>query len=70
MQQQLTFKLSSECVALWAKDHERRVMMIPANGRVTLVSGNLVGDGVVKVNYHDQSLQMLASDLRNVGRLE
>jgi hypothetical protein len=68
--EQLSFTLHSECVALGSNDQQRKVITIPVNVRVSLVSGDITGNGVVEVNYHNQSVQMLAVDLRAHGVLD
>ena len=60
----LNIKLHSPSVAMRsAKDH-RKVITIPANACLTLMAGDISRTGVVEVLYMDQSLKMLAVDLR------
>lgn len=66
---QLMFKLHSASVAIWS-EHNYRKVVIPTNACVTLVAGDITGKGVVQIRYQNQPLQMLAVDLRTLGRLE
>ena len=66
----LMFKLHSPSVALRSNDKHRTVIAIPAEACVTLVSGDVTGKGVVKIRYQNEPLEMLAVDLRTLGRLE
>ena len=67
---QLTFKLHSPSVAMRSDDKHRKVITIPTEACVTVVSGDITGKGVVKIRYQNQPLEMLAVDLRTLGRLE
>lgn len=66
---QLKFKMHSS-VAMRPENDHRKVITIPANASVTLLSGDINGKGVVKIRYHDQPLEILAIDLRTRGVLD
>jgi hypothetical protein len=59
---QLNFKLHSSSVAM--RSESRKVITIPANASVTLLTGDITGKGVVTICYQDQPAEMLAIDLR------
>ena len=60
----LNIKLHSPSVAMRSERDHRKVITIPANACLTLVAGDISRTGVVEVLYMDQSLKMLAVDLR------
>ena len=67
---QSVFKLQNSCVAIRHEKDHRQMISIPAGALLTLVSGDLAKSGVVQVLYMDQTLQMLAVDLRTRSILE
>jgi hypothetical protein len=67
---QLSFRLHSPSVAMRSEDRHREIVTIPARASVMLVSGDITGKGTVTVRYLNEPLEMLAVDLRTLGRLE
>ena len=61
-----TFKLKTSTLAILSDD-QRTMVTIPANALVTLVVGDIGGDGFVEVRYRDQVLIIFAEDLRSRG---
>ena len=64
---QRTFKLNTSTTAILNENNQRTMVTIPANAVVTLVDGDVEGNGFVKVRYQDKILSMFAFDLRTRG---
>lgn len=65
--QQRMFKLNTPTSAILNENNAPRVVAIPADAVVTLVEGDVEGNGFVKVRYREQVLSMFALDLRTRG---
>jgi hypothetical protein len=64
---QRRFKLNTSTTAILNENSQRTMVTIPANAVVTLVDGDVEGNGFVKVRYQDKILSMFAFDLRTRG---
>jgi hypothetical protein len=64
------FKLHSSCVAMRREKDHWQTISIPAGASVTLLSADIPRAGVVEVLYMDQTVHMLALDLRTHGVLD
>jgi len=54
-------------MAILSENDHRSVVTIPANAVVTIVSGDLGGDRLLKIRYRTQELEIFAVDLRGRG---
>lgn len=64
---QPAFKFYTPAIAIRSEDAQRSLVTIPKNAVVTVVAGNIKGNGFVKIRYVDQILEMFAKDLRPRG---
>lgn len=58
------FKLRTPTVAVLSENEQRRVVTIPAQALITIVAGDLACNGLLKIRYRNQDLEMFALDLR------
>jgi hypothetical protein len=54
-------------MALLIENASRTMVTIPANAIVTLVEGDIDGNGFVRVRYRERILDVFAVDLRTRG---
>jgi len=60
-------RLRSSTFAILNERDQRTVVTLPANALVTVVVGDVDGDGLVKIRYRQKVFEMLAIDLRSRG---
>jgi len=61
---QITFNLNTSTMAVLDENSQPSFVTVPSNVLVTLVAGDVDGNGFVKVRYQDKVLSMFAVDLR------
>ena len=61
------FKLNIPVMAILVENNQPRVVIVPAATVLTIMSGDADGPGLLKVRCQNQTLDMLAMDLRNAG---
>jgi hypothetical protein len=61
---QRTFRLNSCAIAVSFENGHRTLVGIPAQAIVSVILGDLNGDGFVKVRYRNRVLMILADNLR------
>jgi hypothetical protein len=61
------FKLNTSTMGILSENNPRSVVIIPANAMITIVAGDTTGDGLLKIRYRNQELEMFAVDLRTRG---
>jgi hypothetical protein len=54
-------------MGICVENRQPSVVTIPANAVVTLVLGDIDGNGLLKVRYQNQVLEIFATDLRSRG---
>ncbi len=59
-----TFRLNASTMAVLSENGQRTLVAIPAHAIVTVIVGDLNGDGFVKVRYQNRILTVFADDLR------
>ncbi len=59
-----TFTLSASTMAVFSENGQRTLVAIPAHAIVSVIVGDLNGDGFIKVRYQSRVLTVLADDLR------
>jgi len=59
-----TFRLNACTMAVWSENGQRTSVAIPAHAIVSVIVGDLNGNGFVKVRYENRILTVLADDLR------
>lgn len=59
-----TFTLNASTMAVLSENGQRTLVAIPAHAIVSVIVGDLNGDGLVKVRYQNRVLTLLADDLR------
>jgi hypothetical protein len=62
------FKLDTPAMAILDENHQPKVIIIPANAVLTIMSGDVDGIGLLEVRYENQTLKMLPMDLRNAAQ--
>jgi hypothetical protein len=67
--QERAFKLNTPTMAILSENDKRTVVTLPANAVVMVVAGDASGDGLLKIRYRNQVLEMFAVDLRVRGEL-
>lgn len=63
------FKLRTPTVAVLSENEQRRVITIPAHALITIIAGDLACNGLLKIRYRNQDLEMFALDLRTRGEV-
>jgi hypothetical protein len=61
---QRAFRLNASTIAVWSAHGRRTLVAIPAHAVVSVILGDLEGDGAVKIRYQDRVLTVFADDLR------
>jgi hypothetical protein len=61
------FRLNGCTFAILSENDQRTAVTIPPNALVTIVLGDIAGDGFIKIRYRQKVLIMLALDLRSRG---
>ena len=64
---QRMFKLNTSTTAILNDNIQPSMVTIPAKAVVSLVDGDVEGNGFVKVRFEDKVLSMFAFDLRSRG---
>ena len=60
-------RLKTSTTAILNENNQRVTIIVPANALVTLVDGDLNGNGFVRVHFEDKVVSMFAVDLRGHG---
>lgn len=61
-----TFRLNASTMAVLSENGQRTLVVIPAHAIVSVIVGDINGDGLVKVRYQNRVLPVFADDLRRM----
>lgn len=58
-------KLTTPTMAIQSDNAHLRVVTLPADANVSIIDGDIYGNGFVKIRYMNQTLAIYAKDLRS-----
>jgi hypothetical protein len=68
MMPQRMFRLNNSTMAVASENGQRALVALPAHAVVTVIVGDINGDGFIKIRFRNQVLVMLADDLRSLAQ--